>query len=410
MDKAYFEEMIESFNKNKASLIKKTIFLFGHSEASLTLVDLLLDNGIHPVAILDNNKVKYGKEYKGIPVVPPIEVLKEKQENVAVLIVARFYEAMNKQLRDLGFTGDIIKLVDYNTYAEYSLSEETRKRKKDRVLHGVDILNGLKYKYKDGMIVFCPFDALGDIYFTMSYLMAFLKNRAMSEFAICVPSNACAKVAELFGAENIVVLKQKELDATIQAVIYTEDKRCYIAHQDRPYIVNLHKALYIKKIPLETIYCCGVFGLPKDTPPALPTNWIDYPNLGEIEEGKTAILSPYAKSVTALPIELWNEIVADLNERGFKVYTNVVGDETPIENTLPISPKICEMKSVVERAGLFIGIRSGLCDIIRTANCRKIALYPDYNYCDTKWKAIDIYSIDGFENIVVKEGFKWQLN
>jgi len=24
-------------------------------------------------------------------------------------------------------------------------------------------------------------------------------------------------------------------------------------------------------------------------------------------------------------------------------------------------------------------------------HCKKVALYPDYNYCGTRWKAIDIY-------------------
>ena len=52
-----------------------------------------------------------------------------------------------------------------------------------------------------------------------------------------------------------------------------------------------------------------------------------------------------------------------------------------------------KMRSVVERAGTFVGIRSGLCDIIRDAKAKKIAIYPDYNYCDTRWKAIDIYYI-----------------
>ena len=75
-----------------------------------------------------------------------------------------------------------------------------------------------------------------------------------------------------------------------------------------------------------------------------------------------------------------------------------------MENML--SPIIAEMRSAVEQAGLFIGIRSGMCDVIKTAQCRKIALYPDYFYCDTKWKSIDMYAIDEFENIVVKDNGK----
>ena len=40
----------------------------------------------------------------------------------AVLIASRFVEAMRQQLQDMGFSGTIYKVVDYNTYADYSLS------------------------------------------------------------------------------------------------------------------------------------------------------------------------------------------------------------------------------------------------------------------------------------------------
>ena len=93
---------------------------------------------------------------------------------------------------------------------------------------------------------------------------------------------------------------------------------------------------------------------------------------------------------------------------GKECYTNVVGNEEPLEGTMAISPKINEIKSVVERAGIFVGIRSGMCDVLRNAKAEKIALFPDYNYCDTQWKAIDMYLMDGWENIVVKDGFQWE--
>ena len=65
-------------------------------------------------------------------------------------------------------------------------------------------------------------------------------------------------------------------------------------------------------------------------------------------------------------------------------------------------------REAVERAGIFVGIRSGLCDVLRTADCKKVALYPDYYYCDTRWKSIDMYSIEGFQNIVVKDDDTWE--
>jgi hypothetical protein len=401
--------MVDSFAENEATIRENNIYIFGHCEASLCLADFLIEKNVIPKAILDNNNQKHGIIYKNIPVIPVEDIMKNA-DNAAVLIVTRFYESMNRQLRDLGFDGPVIKLIDYNTYAEYSLSPDTIERKTKRLNHGIETLNSLKKEYKNELLVFCPFNALGDIYFCMSYLSIFASKRGFDSTAVFVPSEACAKVVELFSNTKVKVIQQKELDATIQAVIYTEDQRCYIAHQDRPYVINLHKALYIKCIPLETIYCCGVFGLPKDTKPIIPDKWEKYPLLDNIPKGKSAIISPYAKSVTALSYEVWKEIVSDLISKGYTVYTNVVGNENALEGTIPISPAINEMKSVVEQAGLFIGIRSGLCDVIRTADCRKIALYPDYYYSDTKWKAIDMYAIDTFENIVVEEDFKWELN
>ncbi len=270
----------------------------------------------------------------------------------------------------------------------------------------------------------CPFPALGDIYFCMSYLKSYLDvigcrkkdAEGSSEYdengkykcIVCVVGNAQRQVAELFDYTEVLKLDQKEMDEAIQAVIYTDDQDCFIAHQDRPYVVDLHRALYKKCIPLETIYKCGIFGLPQNTLDVKPVRWEKFKYLEGMSKGKVAFISPYAKSVASLPEKLWTDLVDDLISSGYQVFTNVVGNEKPIEGTKSISPKISEMKSAVEQAGVFIGIRSGMCDVIKTADCIKIALYPDYYYCDTKWKSIDMYSIDGFQNIVVKDGDTWR--
>lgn len=412
MEAQYYKEMQESCRELQQNnmLENKNIYLFGHCNATEELAKLLTEKGYSITAILDNSPSKHGKHYQGIPIVPPAAILSEDPDKTIVCIVTRFYEAMHAQLRSLGFTGDIRKLVDYNTYAEYSLSEETIKRKWKRVEHGQSLVEELEKRYPSHFRIFCPFSALGDIYFCMSYLPYFLKKRGKKDYIVCVPGNACAKVVSLFDTCPAIVMEQKELDAAIQAELYMQDENAFIAHQDRPYVVNLSKALYIKKIPLEKIYCCGVFGLPQETKPVAPKRWKEYPELKSIEKNRAVILSPYAKSVTALPVKIWEDIVSDYLGQGYQVFTNVTGDERPLNGTVPISPAICEMKSAVERAGTFVGIRSGMCDVIRTADCRKIALYPDYNYCDTKWKAIDIYEIDGFENIVVKDDFVWKRN
>lgn len=413
MDKKYYDEMITSLSRfeTDGEMENKKIYLFGHCDASENLVDVLLERGYHPVAILDNNVNKHGNNYKGVVIESPWKILEDNQEKTLVCIVARAYAAMSAQLRRLGYKGQIQKLVDYNTYADYSLSDAARERMKKREQEGEVLLNELKSKYPGSFILLCPFSALGDIYIMMSYLPAFLKKRGIVKCMIGVIGNACAQVVKLYGDYHVESLAQKNMDKTIQAAIYTNDEKVFIPHQDRPYVVDLFKALYIKRIPLEQIYCCGVFGLLPQTKPVIPYRFRDYPELARIPAGRAVIFAPYAKAVTALPERIWCEVVSSYKDKGYECYTNVAGEEPPLDGTKPISPKVAELKSVVERAGTFVGIRSGLCDVLQTAKARKIALYPDYNYCDTQWKAIDMYALEGWDNRVVeKEGFQWEID
>lgn len=410
MDKIHYDQMVSELNNliHKKVICNKKIYLFGHCNATEKLADLLFDEGYSIKGILDNNLAKHGNKYRGIPIQPPQAIVVESSEQAVVCIAARAYASMSDQLRRLGYTGKIYKLVDYNSFAEYSLSEDTLIRKKQRVERGIILLQNLEQRYPGFLKLLCPFSALGDIYIMMSYLPYFLQKRKIEKYVIGVVGKACADVVYLFGEYSVEVLAQKDMDETIQAALYTRDSNFFVPHQDRPYVVNLSKALYIKKITLEQLYCCGVFALPASTKPYKPVKLRKYKGLDQIEQGNAVVFSPYAKSVTALDEKVWNEIVEYYREEGYQCFTNVVGDEKALPNTIPISPAINEIQSVVECAGTFIGIRSGICDVLREASCRKVALYPDYNYCDTKWKAIDIYWLEGWENLVAEEGFQWK--
>ena len=410
MDQRHYNEM----SSNLRPLIlapgirEKRFYLFGHCNATETLTDLLLDQKCAISGILDNNPAKYNTQYRGIPIIAPKTILSERPEEILVCTVARAYAAMADQLKRMGYQGRLYKLVDYNSYAEYSLSEETWIRMSARVERGIMLLDNLSGKYPGYFRFLCPFSALGDIYYMMSYLPHFMRKKGIEECVIGVIGTACAQTVRLFGEYPVEIFSQKNMDETIQAALYTQDQHTFIPHQDRPYVVNLHRALYVKMIPLEKIYCCGVFGLSADTKPVSPVRFQKYSELERIRKGKSVIFAPYAKSVTALRPEIWRRIVEYYLEKGYECYTNVVGGELPLPDTQAISPEISEVRSVVEYAGTFIGLRSGLCDILRTACGNKTALYPDYYYSDTKWKAVDMYWLEDWDNIVVKDDFTWE--
>lgn len=119
-------------------------------------------------------------------------------------------------------------------------------------------------------------------------------------------------------------------------------------------------------------------------------------------QGKSVIISPYAKSVTNIPQSYWKQIIRYYRDKNYPVFTNVVKGEEPLPETIALEVRLDRMQSAAEQAGTFIGLRSGLCDVLKEASCRKIALYPDCYYSDTRWKMEEIYHLDNWENIVVQ--------
>ena len=168
-------------------------------------------------------------------------------------------------------------------------------------------------------------------------------------------------------------------------------------------MVNLRKILSVRKVSFDEIYRVGVFGLLGDFKPYSPMRLAAYENLEEIPADNAVILSPYAKSVVTLPGEYWDSVVRYYSKKGCQIYTNVTSDEKELPGTIRLEIKLSELQSVVERAGTFIGLRSGLCDVLGGADCRKIALYPDCFYSSTEWKVEEIFRLDGWENVVVRD-------
>lgn len=404
MDQLHLEEMKKNFAAlfQQDRVLPPNVYLFGHCNASEELADLFMKRGCRLQGILDNNASKQGTAYKSIPVVAPEKVLEEDGKSTLVCIAARAYAAMWEQLKQMGYKGEIRKMVEYDSYAEYSLSRDTIARMEERLERGLGILRQQREEYAGCYRIYCPFSALGDVYYTMSYLPYFLNKRNVKKYAVFVVGRSCADVVELFDQGHAVELGQQQMDEAVQAVLYTRDRESYIPHQDRPYVVGLAKALCGKKISLEMIYRCGVFGLTPNCVPSKPVCWRNCDFLERIKPGKAVILSPYAKSVTRIPQECWERIIEYYAEREYQLFTNTAGEEKALDGTERIEVKLSELRSVVERAGTFIGIRSGLCDVIRESSGRKIALYPDCYYSNTKWKMEEVYHLENFENIIVR--------
>lgn len=396
MDNEHYNEMIMNLDKQDLS---EGVILFGMTNATEVLCDELKKRGISPEAILDNNEYKQGTYYKGIKIEAPSYAIGHSE---TVLIVARAAASMAAQLRNIGYDGKIEKLVDYDSFSEYSLSDETYEHMKARLERGQRGLACCKKEFPDFFKVYCPFPALGDVFYALSYLPYYLQYRGMKDYVVCVVGEACRKVADLFGTKHIRVLDGKCMDEEVQAVLYERDGMSFVAHTDKPYVTDLTKIMTIKPISFEEMYKCGTFALPKNTEPMKPMvkECVDFPK-GFIQ-GRSVIFSPYAKSVGNISNDYWMEKVLEYQHKGYALFTNTAHGENALPGTSPFFVSLDEMQSAVEKAGIFIGLRSGLCDVIKYADCEKTVVYPDRFFGSTPLKMIDVFNLNGWNNVVVE--------
>lgn len=95
----------------------------------------------------------------------------------------------------------------------------------------------------------------------------------------------------------------------------------------------------------------------------------------------SVLIAPYAKTVDGIGVEFWKSIADKLTVMGYKVYTNVAGKEQPIQNTVAFNASLSELFYVMPEFKCFIGLRSGLCDLVALSSTPMIVVTND------SWKA-----------------------
>ncbi len=262
---------------------------------------------------------------------------------------------------------------------------------------GEKIYHKIYEKYKGKKILVFPHKSLGDIFI----LGLFKKSEVVDfqeEHVLVVPGGACKKVANNEGIKNVEVITELEMQQMIKYIMYIGEDvlGCKILH-----FLYYHTSLFYSIINYKRynfLECYSKFVFMHQ----LQVNKCEVnKKVGEeilkkypINKNKTIVIAPYAKSVYNFSMEFWNNMVMLLRNQGFKkIYTNCAGNEQPIVGTEKIDISINDMSSYLDEAGIFIGLRSGLCDLISKSKCKKIILYPTKSFIED---SINYYSIKLF--------------
>lgn len=389
----------------------KRVVVFGSNQAAEEMVDYLLEKSVKVDMLVDNSEKKIGSSMKGIDIASPEEYLRPFQDNTIVLIASKYYAEMTLQLKAMGYEEGvhIRKIVEYTGHSSSSLSDEEFDKRFEIVKQGEICYNKILNSYPDIEKIFaCPLTILGDTYVSVACIHDYVKKENINDYLILVVSKPCYKVVSLFGFENIMQITPSEMGALVQFSIFADkaNKEIINLHHRVPYTCGIGNIGNYRDVSFMDHFRYSMFGLPEGTLPEKPKGFRGTKESEEyvkalfkdndLRYGKTAILIPYANTLSQVPVGIWEKITEKLLDLGYTVCTNCDGDsQPPIKGTKALFFDLRYGLETLEAAGLLIGLRCGLCDVLSTADCRKIILYPDRIYGpDTFMK---FFSIKGMQ-------------
>ncbi len=258
-----------------------------------------------------------------------------------------------------------------------------------KVWKGVRILDQIREVYGEDTHIFLMRGATGDTYIQLALIDFYMKKRNIVSYKIVADSARCEELAILFQEKNLIAMNGYKVDSIEKAyMLLGKEKlnltilfpwtyslyfnRCRIRMTERFHFMDTYQ-YYVLNLK---------DGIQMKLPHFLPLPQEELVRKG-VAKGRTVIIAPEANSVTHLDIEVWNQIINGLKQKGYCVLVNTEHDKG--YHTSNYFCKYAESVSLLEYAGYFIGLRSGFCDITASAICQKVVIYPaktarvDYN-------------------------------
>lgn len=414
-DKRIIKDKIDQCVK-EGHFINKKVLIFGCTIYARDIRDCLRRHGIEIDAILDNNMKKVGMTCLGVPVCLPEAHFGQDTNNTVVIICSKYFREMKEQLLALG-CGDMIMIAVEESREKEDDSLETLKNSLTYVKKGYRIYQQIKEKYsKEHWLFLCPYPGTGDIYMAGVYLDAYLGKKCIKQYIMVVSSKSCKEVALLFDLENVEVVSMDDMQLMLKAWEFFGNKKMMI----KPLLYwgwRTKRYLYADEYPQITfneMFLYDVFDLPEHTEKRQIS--VDFRSTYakelfrklELQPHKTVVIAPYAGSfVSEMDMGFWSDIVLKLKQKGWTVATNCCGDqELPVLGSVPIFFPYKEAIQVLEYAGAFVALRSGLCDIVSQARCKMIILYESgFNAARYEYFSLDKMGLnpDVLEFIYEKE-------
>jgi len=383
----------ELVKDNKITRENRVVF-FGANKSSVFMIDKL--DVYEKVAIIDNDARKHGQIVSGLTVYAPEQYLQEYDSKIRIIIASEYYREMCDQLEELGYKEGKEVFAVWKGRRYYDISEETFNYYIGEAYAGKEIYDRLIDGVKDRHLFICPYAGTGDIYIVGLYLKDYMISHNIKDYILVVSGGGCRKVASLFDV-NCISLEQSEIEKLLMYVRLVGLDICRARVLNDGYLQVMVKRMRgYKDVDFHTMFqrCVLEADVKVQDVSIKQENADDIFEQYKLIKGKTVLLSPYANTIYNLSDDFWKKLAKVLIEKGYTVCTNSSGEsEPPIKDTEGVFIPYNKIVDFLDKAGCFVGMRSGLCDIVSSTKAKMVVLYPEGNIfgaCST----YDYFSIE----------------
>ena len=387
-------ELIYSLEKSVNE--KDCVYVFGLNGYLECIFEYLEKKSVRIIAILDNDISKQGNIWKEITIISPKDIINDSDyKNRKYIIASKYEKEMAKEVCNLGV--DRSNIFCLLKTGGYNLSKEELNQRFDLIDEGKQILEKVKSLYGEKrIIVYTPVSSIGDVYLLSAVLQQWDEN---TESIYLMTGRAASSILIELGYKRVfaINLQQSKAVSAYCSVAGFDNCGVVLAHTG-----FLHYAITDRLLTLQGHTWIDNYSL------LFGNKHGDLPQYGiarskeylcdkyNIVPNKSVVFAPYANTVELLSDSFWEELAESFMHKGYTVFTNVTDNQNEIRKTLRLNCALRDINSVVELAGNFVGLRSGLCDILANCDAKKIIIYPD-----VKYDYITVFNYYSFERMKV---------
>ncbi len=249
--------------------------------------------------------------------------------------------------------------------------------------NGVKVLRQIRARYGRDTHVFLMRGATGDTYLQLALIDNYIRERHIGSYKIIGDSAGCQELGNLFQEKNLIAMNGYKVESIEKAYMLLGSRKLNLTILF-PWTYTLYcnrcRIRMTERFHFMDTYQYYVLDLKDGMQMRVPQfRQLTQERLEELShkglaKGKTVIVAPEANSITQLDTALWNRIIEGLEQKGYTVIMNVTQNEG--YRAPDYFCAYAESVPLLEYAGHFLGLRSGLCDIVSSAKCRKVVIYP----------------------------------